>query len=136
MARTLKYVERCTGANHNGDAWIGYAEISRTGRTVYFNGKAFVRAPSSVMGNHLDVDNYDEYWISGVKKTGTNRHWAGSGRIQIESTAVSEYLRLAGLSKIDPSKFEVIDPLPKADPEDFREYFNRSWADAEPDDAV
>lgn len=110
MARSLKYIECCTGGNHNGEAWIGYAETSKSGRTVYFNGKGFCRSISGgVSGNHYDVETGEEYWISGVKKRGTNRHWAGSGRISIEAAAIAEYLELTGESTLDRSVFNVVD---------------------------
>lgn len=50
-----------------------------------------------------------EYWISGVKKRGTNRHWAGSGKIQIDKNMVSEYLSLTGLSQLPKNKYEVVE---------------------------
>jgi hypothetical protein len=30
-------------------------------------------------GNYCDVDTDEDFWVSGVKKVGTDRHWAGSG---------------------------------------------------------
>jgi len=136
MPRELKYVERCSGANHNDEAWIAYVDTSKSGRTVYFNQKAFIRASGLVTGNHLDVDDHAEFWISGVKKRGSNRHWAGSGKILIERTAVSEYLQLTGLPSLDETRFEIVDPFPPVDEAEFHEYFNRPWANDEPDDAV
>lgn len=37
------------------------------------------------------------YWISGVKKDETDRHWAGRGPVEIDPDVRSEYLKL-----IDP----------------------------------
>ncbi len=125
MTKLLRYVERCTGASHNGDAWIGYAETSKSGRTVYFNGRAFGRATGGgVSGNHYDVESGEEYWISGVKKRGTNRHWAGSGPIRIESIAVAEYLDLTGSSEIDTNVLEVVPLFPETDKDRIRELLN------------
>ncbi len=36
----------------------------------------------------------DEYWISGVKQDGHDRHWAGSGTVEIDDDAAEEYARL------------------------------------------
>ncbi len=49
-----------------------------------------------VAGNYLDIATGDEYWISGVKKDGADRHWAGSGKIRVDHTVVDEYLELVG----------------------------------------
>jgi hypothetical protein len=52
----------------------------------------------------MDIETGEEYWISGVKKRGTNRHWAGSGKILIEENIIKEYLGLVGEDKLDKSK--------------------------------
>ena len=64
-----------------GPAEIGAVTFSQTGRTVYFKGRTFRRANCGGGGNFLCVETGDSYWISGVKKRGSNRHWAGGGPI-------------------------------------------------------
>jgi hypothetical protein len=62
------------------------------GRSIYYGGRRFERLKGKgVSGNYFDVDTGDEYWISGVKKRGTNRHWAGSGPVDIDADAREEY---------------------------------------------
>jgi hypothetical protein len=130
MPRSLKYIERCTGASHNGDAWIGYVDASKSGQTVYFNGRAYTRSTGGgISGNHYDVESGEEFWISGLKKRGSNRHWAGSGRIQIESIAIAAYLEHTGQDEIDPSALAIVDPFPLTDRERIRKYLNESLYD-------
>jgi len=106
----LKYIELKTGFNHNGPAWVGLTSLSKTGKTIYFNGKAFKRiASGGVAGNYYDLESGDEYWISGIKKNGFDRHWAGSGKIKIEAAAVKKYLNVVSGNQIDQKKFEVIE---------------------------
>jgi len=50
----LKYIELKTGHNDNGPAWIVRVKLSRSGRTVYFDGKALEKAGSRD-GNHHDI---------------------------------------------------------------------------------
>src|SRR5687768_11915405 len=109
----LRYIELKTGYNDTGPAWIGRVKLSRSGQTVYFNGKALKRAGSP--GTYIDLETREEYWISGVKKRGTNRHWAGSGRITIEAGAVAEYLELSGESELDRSRFIISDSIAETD---------------------
>lgn len=40
----IKYIELKTGHNDSGPAWVARVKLSRSGRTVYFNGKALKRA--------------------------------------------------------------------------------------------
>jgi hypothetical protein len=106
MKSKLMYVELKTGHNDNGPAWIGKAFFSKTGQTTYFNGLVFLKGERHSSGNHLEYDSGDSYWISGIKKDGGDRHWAGSGKIQIDKDVVAEYLEITNLSKL-PSNIEV-----------------------------
>jgi hypothetical protein len=123
--RVLKYIEECTGTNHNGPAWIAFVQTSRSGRTIYFNGRA-LRASTGGrgVGNHYDLETGEEYWVSGVRRSGSNRHWAGSGHILIEESAVSELLSLTEQSMLDKSSYRVINDLPVTSPQQFVAQFN------------
>lgn len=127
MARTrLLYVELKTGYQDNGPAWIGKAKFSASGRTVYFNGRALKRSGGQGnQGNHYDLETGQEYWISGVKKDGSDRHWAGSGTIKTEASAVGEYLALVGRPQLDTSRFEVCSDFIETGIERFHEVENR-----------
>lgn len=123
----LKYIEQKTGHADNGPAWIAHVTLSKSGRTVYFNGKALKRlSGGGIAGNHFDMETGDEYWISGVKKRGVNRHWAGSGAIMIETSAVQEYLQLAGQPALDARRFRVVDDMQKTDPSKFYDRENQA----------
>jgi hypothetical protein len=81
------------------------------GRTVYFNGRALLKLKgqrrSDSGGNYVDMETGESFWVSGVKKNGQDRHWAGSGKVMVEAAAVSEYLELIGASTLDSSGYEV-----------------------------
>ena len=92
MRERIRYVERKT-PNHDGPAWIGRASLSKTGRTVYYRGMTLRRVQSDgVSGNHMDVATGDEYWVSGVKRTRLDRHWGGSGPVEIDEDVRDAYL--------------------------------------------
>lgn len=107
MKAELIYVELKTGYGDNGPAWIGNGYYNRTRKTVYFNGQVFGRS-QGISGNHIDLENGEEYWISGVKRGGGDRHWAGSGTIQIDECVVEEYLTLRGLTTLPNGKFDIV----------------------------
>jgi hypothetical protein len=108
----LKYIELKSGYADNGPAWIARVKQSRSGQTIYFNGKALKKIER---GTYQDVESKERYWVSGVKKDATDRHWAGSGKILVEATVVQEYLAIVGSDKLDPKKHRVIGPLPLTD---------------------
>ena len=37
------------------------------------------------------METGDEYWVSGPKSNGRDRHWAGSGPVEIDVDARQEY---------------------------------------------
>lgn len=116
----LKYIELKSGYSDNGPAWIGRVRLSKSRQTVYFNGKALKRSGGQgISGNHRDIETREEYWISGVKKDGTDRHWAGGGIVLIESSAVPEYLATVGATTLDKKRLKIIPDLPVPDPKKF-----------------
>ncbi|MBX3424920.1 MAG: hypothetical protein KF688_04500 [Pirellulales bacterium] len=90
----ILYVELKSGYGDNGPAWIGRARFSRTGCTVYFHDLVLQSCAGQGIGaNYYDVATGDEYWISGPKKNGQDRHWAGGGSVTIDDDVVDEYWR-------------------------------------------
>ena len=104
----ILYIELKSGYSDDGPAWIGKVRYSKTGQTVYFNNKGFQRY-AGISGNYIDVETGEEYWISGVKKNGEDRHWAGSGKVLIDRKIISKYLAITGQKCIDDRKFEIVD---------------------------
>lgn len=93
---------------------------------MYFNGRALKRSGGTASySNHFDVETGEEYWVSGVKKDGSDRHWAGSGKVKIERAAVDEYLAVVGRDQLDPSRFEVCDDIVETDIRHFHEIENQ-----------
>ncbi len=92
----LIYVENKSDGNDRGLAWICEANTSKSGLTIYTNGKVLGRG-QGVSGNHYDAETGEEYWVSGIKKDLSDRHWAGSGDILIDKAIVERYLTEVGL---------------------------------------
>ena len=110
MKRRIMYIEHKTNQNDRGEAWIGEVEFSKSGQTLYFNNRAFKKMKmGGTSGNYYDLETGETYWISGVKKDGQDRHWAGGGRITIERRIVDEYLKLGEWKERDNAHFEIID---------------------------
>ncbi len=92
----IMYIELKSG-NDNGPAWIGRVRTSKTGRTVFYRGRT-LRRQQGISGNHVDVETGEEFWVSGVKRDGTDRHWAGSGPVEIDADVLDEYLEMVNPS--------------------------------------
>lgn len=109
----LKYIELKTGYNDNGPAWIGYVTKSKSGQTIYFNNIAFQSQKGHYSAfwnsNYFDIESNDNYWISGVKKQGSDRKPGCSGKTYIQKRAIAEYCKIKGISKIPKGNFEVVE---------------------------
>jgi len=90
----ILYMELKSGHGDSGPARIGRVSFSHSGRTLYYNGKVFRSlGGQGIAGNYYDVNTGEEYWISGPKKNGQDRHWAGSGAVEIDPDVIEEYWR-------------------------------------------
>ena len=107
MQSEMRYIELKTGHSDDGPAWIARVAFSKTGRTVYFNGKELQRR-NGVSGNHIDAQSDEEYWISGVKKSGTNRHTYGRGKIVVQHDVLEEFLAWTVQTSLDTRLYEVV----------------------------
>ena len=106
MKSQIKYIELKSGYQDDGPAWIGRVEFSKTGQTIYFNDHAF---KGNGHGLCADIVTKEVYWITGVKKDGQNRHWAGKGKIVIDKLVVDTYLKIMDLPYLDLNKYELVD---------------------------
>jgi hypothetical protein len=107
----LRYIELKSGHSDNGPAWIGYVTQPKSGRTLYFNGRGLMKLKGQrrggAGGNYIDMETGESFWVSGVKKNGEDRHWAGSGKVLIEADAVSDYLDTIKAKTLDTSRCAI-----------------------------
>jgi hypothetical protein len=134
--KLLRYVELKSGHSDNGPAWIGYVTSSKTGRTLYFNGRGLMKLKGQRRGesggNYVDMESGEAFWVSGVKKNAEDRHWAGSGKVLIEAAAVADYLKAIGAKILNTSRCEVTKSIQQTDIERLSRLANSSgkgWPD-------
>jgi len=110
MKSGIKYIELKSGFSDKEPAWIGLVSSSKSGKTLYFNGKAFQSLKGmGTYANYVEIESGDEYWISGVKKNMMDRHWAGGGKIFVENRILNDYLQVTGTTELDKSAYELVD---------------------------
>ena len=81
-------------------------------------------------GNYIDMVTGESLWVSGVKKNGEDRHWAGSGKVLIEAAAVFDYLNTIKAKTLDASRCEITSSVVQTDIERFSRLANspgRGW---------
>lgn len=130
MQPQLRYIELKTGHAHNGPAWIARVEFSKSGKTVYFNGKAL---KGNAHGLCSDIETREVYWISGLKKRGSNRHVFGNGKVMVDREAIPEVLAFYEVTALDPKQFVVVD-LIKTDKTKFAVIENTSFEETDNED--
>jgi hypothetical protein len=89
---------------------------------IYFNGKA-LRALTRRQNfeSHVDIETGEYYWVSGVKKDQTDRHWAGSGKVMVDQAVVEEYMAYVGATSLSQSRYQIV----QLDNTDIREKVNQ-----------
>ncbi|MHB1422712.1 MAG: 1-deoxy-D-xylulose-5-phosphate synthase [Gemmataceae bacterium] len=80
MKPRVMYIEQKTDDEGNlplddkGPAIVAKVSFSRTGKTIYCDGKTYRRLEGGGwFGNYRCEEDGNEYWISGVKMDGSNR---------------------------------------------------------------
>lgn len=91
MKTRIMYIE-CKGGGISGPARIGRVTFSRSGKTLYYRGRRFQSLRGrGFKANYIDVQTGEEYWISGCKRDGSDRLYAGS--VEIDEEVAEEYWR-------------------------------------------
>ena len=78
----------------NGPARIGRVYLSKTGKSLTYRGQTFQSLKGGYKANYFDIETGDHYWISGPRKDGADRLYAGSTRpVEIDDDVLDEYWR-------------------------------------------
>jgi hypothetical protein len=91
IKKRVMYIENKQGLIDGAPARIGWVTFSKSGKSVYYRGRELLKSKRGISGNFIDVLTREEYWVSGVKKRGSNAHWAESVSIVIDDDARDEY---------------------------------------------
>ena len=93
MNSRIMYIER-KGDGISGPARIGRVTFSKSGRSLYYQGRRFqTLSGSGFKANYFDCESGEHYWFSGCKKRGGDRLYAGTIPM-IESTALLDFFPL------------------------------------------
>jgi hypothetical protein len=91
MQTRIMYIEnKANGLT--GPARIGRVSFSKTGRTLYYDGKSFQSLKGAgFKSNYYDLETGDEYWISGPRKDGADRLYGEAIATPIDEDIRDEY---------------------------------------------
>lgn len=95
LRRRLMYIENKDGLIDGCDARIGWVTFSRSGQSVRYRGRELSKGVGAG-GNFFDVENGGTYWVSGVKRRGSNVHPCESAAVEIDDDALDAYKNLRG----------------------------------------
>lgn len=109
MATRILYIELKSGYSDNGPAWIVMPKFSNSRQTLYFNNRSLKKLKHPGFGsNYFDIETSEEFWVSGVKKDGKDRHSCGYGPIKIDQECLSEYLKFRGIDSLPKRSYEIV----------------------------
>jgi hypothetical protein len=77
----------------DGPARIGRVTYSKSGRSISYRGRTFqTLGGSGFKANYADIENGDEFWISGPRKDGKDRLYEGSTKpVEVDEDVSAEY---------------------------------------------
>ena len=76
----------------NGPARIGRVTFSKSGRSVHYQGRTFLKVGTGYKYNHIADDNGEKFWISGPRKDGQDRLYPASAMpVEIDDDVSREY---------------------------------------------
>lgn len=92
--RTTKMKKRIMYVEYKGDGLAGTARIgcvgySKTGKSVYYDGRTLRSLKGGYKANYYDVKTGEAYWISGCKKRGEDTLYPGI--VEIDEDVREEY---------------------------------------------
>jgi hypothetical protein len=80
------------GDSLTGVARIGRVTVSKTGKSIRYDGKLFLSAGGQgFKSNYFDDITGEEYWISGYRKDGADRLYGERLPIYIDENVREEY---------------------------------------------
>jgi hypothetical protein len=74
----------------NGLARIGRVTFSKTGLSIYYRGKTFLRT-RGFKANYFGAETHNEYWISGPRRDGEDRLYVSNIPVEIDEDVREEY---------------------------------------------
>jgi len=89
MQPRIMYIEIKTNGLR-GEGRIGRVTFSKTGKTLYYQGKTLVQANAMPLkANYYDEESLEDFWVSGVRKDGADSLFAG--KVEIDEDVREEY---------------------------------------------
>jgi hypothetical protein len=100
-SRRLMYIEKKGGDIDGAAGRIGWVTLSSDGLRVHYRGRTLTRAPGEgIRGTYHDEGSGHEYWVAGVKKSGSHAHFAPRVAVRIDPDARYEYRRIRATANL------------------------------------
>ena len=86
----IMYIE-FKGDGATGPARIGRVTFSKSGQSIYYRGKTFIKTTNAMKANYLEVETGMSYWISGPRKDGLDALYLSNVGAEIDEDVREEY---------------------------------------------
>lgn len=86
----LMYIEKKGNDRLQGAGRIGWVRFSRSGRTMYYQGRQLHKTKSGYKYNCHDIETGDRYWVSGPRKDGRDTLYGAV--VEIDDARVAYWL--------------------------------------------
>jgi hypothetical protein len=87
----IMYIES-KASGLSGPARIGRVTFSKSGKTVYYRGRAYqTLSGQGFKANFFDTETGEHFWISGPRRDGADRLYGGAVPVEIDDDVRTEY---------------------------------------------
>jgi hypothetical protein len=87
----IMYIES-KASGLSGPARIGRVTFSKSGKTVYYRGRAYqTLSGQGFKANFFDTETGEHFWISGPRRDGADRLYGGAVPVEIDDDVRIEY---------------------------------------------
>jgi hypothetical protein len=91
MKSRIMYIENKSGGL-SGSARIGRVSFSKSGRTLYYDGRSFQSLKGAgYKSNYYDLETGEEYWITGPRRDGRDRLYGEATHVEVDDDVREEY---------------------------------------------
>ena len=92
IVKRYSYTDELIEGGLTGPARIGRVTLSKTGATLYYQGRSLQSLKGSgFKSNYFDIETGEHFWISGPKKNGEDSLYATNVPTEIDEDVCEEY---------------------------------------------
>ncbi|MGL1904200.1 MAG: hypothetical protein OCC49_18845 [Fibrobacterales bacterium] len=102
--KDIKYIELNIGSDHVGPAWICKVSFSKSGRSLYFDGRT-LKKELGTYSSYIDTESGEGFSVYEPQQDGQDRDNSANGLVYLDDSIYDEYLAFRKVTALDSNSF-------------------------------